>query len=47
MLKELKEQGISVNTVDKNGNPVPKELKLSFIQWLIKPLYKLSKRMDN
>jgi len=47
MLKELKEQGISVNTVDKNGNPAPKELKLSFIQWLIKPLYKLSKRMDN
>ena len=47
MLKKLKEQGISINTVDKNGNPAPKKLKLTFKQWLMKPLYKLGKRMYN
>ena len=47
MLKKLKKQGISINIVDKNGNPVPKELKLTFKQWLMKPLYKLTRFIDN
>lgn len=47
MLKNLKKQGISINMVDKNGNPIPKELKLTFIQRLIKPLYKLSRSITD
>ena len=46
MLKELKEQGISVNTVDKNGNPAPKELKVSFGQWIKNQIMNLGKVLD-
>ena len=41
VLKKTKSQGIEINVVDKNGNPAPKKLKLSFSQWLKKPIHKI------
>lgn len=40
VLKKLKDQGIAVNAVDKNGNSAPTDLKLSFSQWLKKSIQK-------
>jgi hypothetical protein len=42
VLKKLKDQGIAVNAVDKNGNSAPTDLKLSFTQWLKKSVSKLT-----
>ena len=44
-LKQLTDKGIKINLVDVNGNPVPKELKISFIQWLKKPLRSLQRTL--
>lgn len=41
VLKKTKSQGIEINVVDKNGNPAPKKLRLSFSQWLKKPIHKI------
>ena len=42
VLKKLKDQGIAVNAVDKNGNSAPTDLKLTFTQWLKKSVSKLT-----
>lgn len=45
VLKKIKSQGIEVNMVDKNGNPAPKNLKLSFSQLLNKPIHKIINKL--
>ena len=45
VLKQIKDQGIEVNMVDKNGNPAPKNLRLSFSQWLKKPVHKVINKL--
>ena len=45
VLKQIKSEGIEINMVDKNGNPAPKNLKLSFSQWLKKPVHKVINKL--
>jgi hypothetical protein len=45
-IKVLKNIGIPINMVDGNGNPAPKELKLTFGQWLKSQIMKLGNIQD-